>query len=236
MTNVDFSGVEKAIKLKQIAADILRPIIRARFSTSDQEMFGVTVWLDPNFWDNSDKMYGKADINRLCVEFDIPLTAASFEKSKIFDEWCSVKILQQSLYGKTECLQCWEKILSFRRQEFPNLSFLVELVLCMSGSNSSVERSFSITILVLSDHRLGMSHDTMEKCMIIASNDKSWSKEENEMLIHRTVDVCMQKMRTTVFTSKNTNAENIATANAQTPGELVQCSAMEENSSNDECD
>ena len=61
---------------------------------SPHTFFGATVWLDPKFWDNSDKMYGKADINRLCVEFDVPLTAVGVEQSKIFDEWHSVTILQ----------------------------------------------------------------------------------------------------------------------------------------------
>ena len=53
------------------------------------------------------------------------------------------------------------------------------------------------------------------------------------MLIHRAVDVYMLKRRTTVFASKNTSAENIATTDVQTSGELTQCSAMEENSSSD---
>ena len=56
------------------------------------------------------------------------------------------------------------------------------------------------------------------------------------MLIHRAVDVYMQKKRTTVFASKNNHAENIGTTNVQTSGELVQCSAMEENTSSDESD
>ena len=76
-----------------------------------------------------------------------------------------------------------------------------------------------------------MSHDIMEKCMIIASNDKNWTKEENDMLIHRAV--CMQKRRRAGFTSKNTSTKNVVTINVQTSGELAQCSAMEENSSSD---
>ena len=54
------------------------------------------------------------------------------------------------------------------------------------------------------------------------------------MLVHCAVDACMQKRRTTVYASKNTNAKNIATSHVQTFGELAQCSAMEENSSSDE--
>ena len=231
MTDVDFSSIEKAVKIRKDAAKILRPKIDTRFSTYDQEIFGATVWLDPKLWDNSNKMYGNAEINRLCVEFDVPLTAAGFEKSKIFDEWRSVKILQRSLYSKMECLQFWEKMLGFRREEFPNMALLVELALCMSGSNSSVERCFNILSLVLSDRRLGMSHDMMEKCMIIASNDKNWSREEKAMVINRAVDAYMQKRRTAVFTSKNTDAENIASTNA-----LAQCSAMEDNSGSDDSD
>ena len=68
---------------------------------------------------------------------------------------------------------------------FDAKSFLMaELALFLSGSNSSVERFFSIQTLVPSDCCLGMSHDMKEKCMIITSNDKNWSKEEREILIH----------------------------------------------------
>ena len=119
------------------------------------------------------------------VEFDAPLTAAGFEKSKIFDEWRSVKILQQSLYTKMVCLQFREKILCF-------------WLLVHSGSNSP--------------------------------------KQDKEMLIRYAVDVHMQKMRTTVFASKNTSAENIATTDVQASGKMAQCSAMEENSGSDKSD
>ena len=87
--------------------------------------------------------------------------------------------------------------------------------------------------LVLSDRHLGMSHDTIEKCMIIASNNKKWTNEEKEMLIHCAVDVYTQKRRTTVFASKTTSAENSTTSDVQTSGELAQCSAIEGNSSRD---
>jgi len=146
-----------------------------------------------------------------------------------------VKILQCALYAKMGCLQFWEKILCVQHQEFPNLPLLVELALHMSGSSSSVERSFSILTLVLSDHCLGMSHDMMEKCMIITSNDKHWTKQEKKMLIHCAVDVYMQKRRAKFLTSKKT-VKNIATTNVQISGELAHCSTMEENSSDVERD
>ena len=150
--------------------------------------------------------------------------------------WCKrnprflSRIAHSYLYAKMGCLKFREKILCVQHQEFPNLPLLVELALHISGSNSSVERSFSILTLVLSDHCLGMSHDMMEKCMIITSNDKHWTKQEKEMLIHCAVDVNMQKRRVIVLTSKKI-VKNIATTNVQIPGELAHCSTMEENSS-----
>ena len=59
MSNVDFSSIEKAIKLKKVAADILRPIIHAHFSTYYQEIIGATVWLNPNFGTTATKCMAK---------------------------------------------------------------------------------------------------------------------------------------------------------------------------------
>ena len=207
MAGVGIEAVQRAVKIRKDAADLLRPLIRARFSSFDTEVFKTTIWLDPKFWDSADKNYEKEDISKLCDRFATPLAAAGFENTRIFDEWRSLKALQRSLYPKMESGQLWEKIIFFRREEFPNLSLLVELALCISGSNSQVERGFSVLTLILSNRRLSMSHDMMECCIMIAANDPNWSNEERESLIDRAVDIYMTKRRTAVFSSKHRKGE-----------------------------
>jgi len=56
-------------------------------------MFGATVWLTQHFGTTAAKCVAQ-QIQTSCVESDVPSTVAGFEKSKIFDEWLSVKILQ----------------------------------------------------------------------------------------------------------------------------------------------
>ena len=53
------------------------------------------------------------------------------------------------------------------------MSVLAQIILCLSASNSSVERVFSLLTLLLSDKRLSMEYSTMQKLMIINLNDKN---------------------------------------------------------------
>eukprot|EP00112_Aurelia_sp_Birch-Aquarium-sp1_P000486 Seg10468.1 transcript_id=Seg10468.1/GoldUCD/mRNA.D3Y31 product="Zinc finger protein 862" protein_id=Seg10468.1/GoldUCD/D3Y31 len=211
MTNVDVSSFERAIKIQGKAADIICPLIRNRFSSYDQEVFKATAWLDPKIWDHSDKAFGKVEINQLCDMFNEPLLAAGFERKRVFQEWRSLKITQKSFYANMESRQLWQKILSCRRNEFPNLSLLVELALCISASNSTVERALSILTLILSDHRLSMSHNMMKRCIMISANDPNWSKSEREQLVERAVDLYMEKRRTAVFANPGNNEAGTST-------------------------
>ena len=205
MTNVGVTSFKRAIEIQRKAADIICPLIRNRFSSYDREIFKATGWLDPKLWDHSDKAFGKEEINQLCDTFKESLSAAGFERGKIFEEWRSLKITQKSFYVKLESRQLWEKILSSRRNKFPNLCLLVELALCISASNSTVERALSILSLILSDRRLSISHKMMERCIMIAANDSNWSKSEREQLIQRAVDLYMEKRRTAAFAKEGNN-------------------------------
>ena len=110
-----------------------------------------------------------------------------------------------------ESRQLWEKIIVYRKREFPDLSLLVSLCLCVSGSNPSVERAFNILTTIMSDRRLSMSHKTMENRMLIAGNDRNWSEEEREQLIMRAVDLYMEKRRTVVDSNQgNTIVEDVS--------------------------
>ena len=48
----------------------------------------------------------------------------------------------------------WKNILSYKPKEFPNIGLLAELMYCLSGLNSAVERGFSILTMIFSDRRL----------------------------------------------------------------------------------
>ena len=77
----------------------------------------------------------------------------------------------------------WEKIFMYKKNEFPNLCIMAELVMVLSGSNSSVERAFSLLTLLLTDRRSSLSHKTMEDLMVININNKLWTPLERENII-----------------------------------------------------
>ena len=70
----------------------------------------------------------------------------------------------------------WCHVLNFRRLEFPNLCLIIELLTCIAGSNSTVERAFSLLTLLLMDRRWTMHHSTMEDLLITKANDNTWSE------------------------------------------------------------
>ena len=82
-----------------------------------------------------------------------------------------------------------------RKCEYPNLCFLAELIIAISGSNSSVERAFSLLTRMLSDQRLSTSHATINMRLSIKINDALWSKDEKEMLIERALQIYHEKRR-----------------------------------------
>ena len=74
----------------------------------------------------------------------------------------------------------WCHVLNFRRLEFPNLCLIIELLTCIAGSNSTVERAFSLLTLLLMDRRWTMHHSTMEDLLITKANDNTWSESERK--------------------------------------------------------
>ena len=56
--------------------------------------------------------------------------------------------------------------------------------MCLSGSNSTIERALSLLSLVLSDRRLrmGMAQNTVANIIVINVN-KLWTPHEKEMII-----------------------------------------------------
>ena len=74
---------------------------------------------------------------------------------------------------RAETVDIWKHILTYKRTEFPNVCFLLEIMISVSGSNSFVERAFSVLRKMLSDQRLCLKHKRMELILIIAGNNKN---------------------------------------------------------------
>ena len=55
------------------------------------------------------------------------------------------------------------------------MSLMAKLLLSIFGSNSSVERGFSILTLMFSDHRLPTSEEVFEERIILTANYRNWS-------------------------------------------------------------
>ena len=141
-------------------------------------------WFNPKNW-TSDKYYGVDQMEKLIVHFKISLEAAKFDEKLVYKEWKLFRNFVAANYGGTglEANTLWGKVFVYKRKEFPNLCILAEIVLCLSGSNSTLERAFSLLTLLLSDKRLSMSHKTMEDVILININDKLWSDVERNDII-----------------------------------------------------
>ncbi|XP_065678256.1 zinc finger protein 862-like [Hydra vulgaris] len=153
MTNINFDSINAAIEVRKTAVNIIKPLIDDRFSSLSNTVFESMSWLDPQFW-TAVNMYGDASISLLTKEFKIPLEYAGLKVEMVLSEWNAFKLIINTEYKGVTTAVLWENIFVYYRKTFPNLLLLVELIMCISCSNSSVERIFSILTLILSDRRL----------------------------------------------------------------------------------
>ena len=70
---------------------------------------------------------------------------------------------------------------------------MTKIVFSLSTSNSMVERAFSLLILLLSDKRLSLKHETIESWIKINLSDKIWTEKEKNGILERAVDVYLSK-------------------------------------------
>ncbi len=99
-------------------------------------------WFDPQYWMNESD-YGNEDLLEVAKHFEEPLAFASFNASKVLREWKSFKKYVRSYYTKLpDAHTLWKSVLCYRRDEFPNLAKIASIIISISGSNSSVERTF----------------------------------------------------------------------------------------------
>ena len=78
-------------------------------------------WFDPKYW--KDNKYGLEKIYLIISHFKIPLEANRLDESKIVREWREFSVFARMQYANffSNPRVFWQKVLSFRRKEYPNL-------------------------------------------------------------------------------------------------------------------
>ena len=122
-------------------------------------------------------------ISNLYTHFKIPLDACNFQLDAALCKWKNVHTFVSTNYRGLEARPLWEKIFQYKRRGHENICLLAELIMSLSGSNSTVERVFSLLTLLMSDQRLKLAHNTIENLMIININDKLWTPTETKEIV-----------------------------------------------------
>ena len=184
----------KASKSKAKVIENLSSLLRDRFNDFRVGIFDQMAIFDPKNWSN-EKDYGNESLSQFASHFQETLSMTSFDLTKATNEWRMLGNYVRVWLPNVEAGDLWKKILTFKRQEFPNVCALTEILISMSGSNSTVERGFSVLTSILSDRRLSVKHRRMESVLIISVNEKNWSQTECDDILERALDIYAERRR-----------------------------------------
>ena len=193
MTHFDEQYMLIAINKKKSACENLKDLLEHKFADFKEPVFQSMKWFDPKNWQTQDKAYGIEEIKNFYQYFKEALDANGFDNKVVFKEWRNFKNYVRINHVGDDTSTVWKSVLLYKRDQYQNLALLAELVICLSGSNSTVERAFSLLTLLLSDKRLKMNHATMNDLLLININDKVWLSGEREAIIQNAVDSYLEK-------------------------------------------
>ena len=180
-------------KIKEVTESLIA-LLKQRFVDENSQLFALMAWFDPKSWDDSSD-YGVIEIQQLYDHFKVPLDESGYDPVLVLKEWKRAKIYIKNQFNvEIEAIQIWKVLITKHSQQYPNLTKLA-LIISLSGSNSAVERSFSILTMILSDRRLSLQHQVMEDLMVIKCNDRNWNKEEKQNIIKKSIEIYFQKRR-----------------------------------------
>ena len=137
---------------------------------------------DPKDWFRN-RNYSMDQISNLYTHFKIPLDACNLELDAALRKWKNLCMFVSTNYRGLEARLLWEKIFQYKRRRYENICLLEELIMSLSGSNSTVEKAFSLLTLLMSDRQLKLAHNTTENLMIININDKLRASTEREEIV-----------------------------------------------------
>ena len=169
-------------------------MLKECFHSLDEEIFSLMKWCNPENW-TDEKDYGIDEIKEFASHFRVPLSSTAYDETKVRLEWRNFRRHVSLNHPGKEARVLWKNILNYKRKEFPNICLLAELMDCLSGSNSAVERGFSILTMMLSYRRLKTSHDLMNFRIALKINDKNWSEKERSEILQRALEIYLSKSR-----------------------------------------
>lgn len=127
--------------------------------------------------------YISNQIEELASYFKDPLKEANFDCYIVHKEWRKFKNLARSHFSGLDGHSLWEEKLIYKRIEFKNVYLMVEIVVSLSASNSTVEKAFNLSKLRLLDKRLSLKHETIKNLIKIKLSDKIWTEKEKNIIL-----------------------------------------------------
>ena len=198
LINVSSATAHRIFQAKISLASKIKDMLENRFLNSySDDILDCMKWFDCRNW-LEDKTYAYEDFDNLYNHFQQSLDHAGYNHDQIKKEWGVARRYILSHFSKNDsCKDIWRKIILTKREELPNLCLLVELIISFSGSNSSVERTFSLLTNMLSDRRLSTSHETMNILLKLKLSDSLWNDIERDEIIDRALEIYLTKRRVT---------------------------------------
>ena len=112
-------------EVSQPAADVaskLIDLLEYRFNYFKDDIYQHMKWLDPQYWDADDRLYGNIQITSLSSHFEEVLARKSFDLKKALVEWKSFKIFAFEMFqSNISPFSLWRSVISSRRNEYPFL-------------------------------------------------------------------------------------------------------------------
>ena len=129
---------------------------------------------DPDRWDfvhtpkeleQRERLWKRGPGSFCASHFQETLSMTSFDLTRATNEWRMLRNYARVWLPNVEAGDLWNKILAFKRQEFPNICALTEILISLSRSNSTVERGFSVRLVSL---QLGSAQHCMDILAAVA--------------------------------------------------------------------
>nr|XP_047143305.1 zinc finger protein 862-like [Hydra vulgaris] len=204
---VQNESIEQIRQIKRTILSKLSLLLSSRFKDYSRELilYRSMKFIDPIHWIKEDSDSRVQEINYISDHFETPLKNAGYQRDVALREWKKVKLLVRTEFECHPVRSLWEIIFKKFIIEFPNVCCLVSLVMCISGSNSQVERTFSTVTNILTDKRLSLSHEALADCVVIHGNHSLWTKEDYNDLIERSLAKYMKKRRKCIIVDDEKN-------------------------------
>ena len=127
-----------------------KQILSERFDNQGLAYQNMKWYKNPKNWSNN-RTNGVDQISNLYTHFKIQLDACNFELDAALRKWKNLRTFVSTNYRGLEARPLWEKIFQYKRRGYENICLLEELIMSLSGSNSTVERASSLLTLLMID-------------------------------------------------------------------------------------